>query len=50
MPKPRQRTLPKSTAKRVSFMDVTELEKQVKEKSALVSLVKLSFTITISQI
>uniref|UniRef100_A0A8C1JBR4 RPGRIP1 like n=1 Tax=Cyprinus carpio TaxID=7962 RepID=A0A8C1JBR4_CYPCA len=33
MPKPRQRTLPKSTTKRVSFVDVTELERQVKEKS-----------------
>ncbi|XP_043083996.1 protein fantom isoform X2 [Puntigrus tetrazona] len=28
MPKPRQRTLPKSITKRVSFVDVTELEKQ----------------------
>uniref|UniRef100_A0A8C1U5M6 RPGRIP1 like n=1 Tax=Cyprinus carpio TaxID=7962 RepID=A0A8C1U5M6_CYPCA len=33
MPKPRQRTLPKSTTKRVSFVDVTELERQVKENS-----------------
>ncbi|ROL55359.1 Protein fantom [Anabarilius grahami] len=34
MPKPRQRTLPKSTAKRVSFMDVTELEKQMEQTTA----------------
>uniref|UniRef100_A0A671QNJ3 RPGRIP1 like n=1 Tax=Sinocyclocheilus anshuiensis TaxID=1608454 RepID=A0A671QNJ3_9TELE len=33
MPKPRQRTLPKLTTKRVSF--VTELEKQVKEKKCI---------------
>nr|AEM05865.1 rpgrip1l protein [Danio rerio] len=31
MPRPRQRTLPKSTIKRVSFVDVTELEKQMEQ-------------------
>ncbi|KAL1247936.1 hypothetical protein QQF64_023312 [Cirrhinus molitorella] len=34
MPKPRQRTLPKSTTKRVSFVDVTELEKQMEQTAA----------------
>uniref|UniRef100_A0A671MUM1 C2 domain-containing protein n=1 Tax=Sinocyclocheilus anshuiensis TaxID=1608454 RepID=A0A671MUM1_9TELE len=34
MPKPRQRTLPKSTTKRVSFVDVTELEKQMEQTTA----------------
>lgn len=34
LPKPRQRTLPKSTAKRVSFVDVTELEKQMEQTAA----------------
>ncbi|KAK7122042.1 hypothetical protein R3I93_022981 [Phoxinus phoxinus] len=34
LPKPRQRTLPKSTAKRVSFVDVTELEKQMEQTTA----------------
>uniref|UniRef100_A0A672QFY7 C2 domain-containing protein n=1 Tax=Sinocyclocheilus grahami TaxID=75366 RepID=A0A672QFY7_SINGR len=33
MPKPRQ-TLPKSTTKRVSFVDVTELEKQMEQTTA----------------
>ncbi|XP_042571687.1 protein fantom-like [Cyprinus carpio] len=34
MPKPRQRTLPKSTTKRVSFVDVTELERQMEQTTA----------------
>ncbi|XP_026095320.1 protein fantom [Carassius auratus] len=34
MPKPRQRTLPKSTAKRVSFVDVTELERKMDQTTA----------------
>ncbi|XP_077067586.1 protein fantom isoform X2 [Siphateles boraxobius] len=34
LPKPRQRTLPKSAAKRVSFVDVTELEKQMEQTIA----------------
>ncbi|XP_056101710.1 protein fantom [Rhinichthys klamathensis goyatoka] len=34
LPKPRQRTLPKSAAKRVSFVDVTELEKQMEQTTA----------------
>ncbi|XDV52509.1 hypothetical protein PO909_021235 [Leuciscus waleckii] len=34
LPKPRQRTLSKSTAKRVSFVDVTELEKQMEQTTA----------------
>ncbi|XP_055047592.2 protein fantom [Misgurnus anguillicaudatus] len=34
MPKPRQRTLTKSATKRVSFVDVSELEKQMNETTA----------------
>ncbi|KAI7811597.1 protein fantom [Triplophysa rosa] len=34
VPKPRQRTLTKSTTKRVSFMDVSELEKQMEQTAA----------------
>ncbi|KAG1934055.1 protein fantom [Pimephales promelas] len=34
LPKPRQRNLPKSAAKRVSFVDTTELEKQMEQTTA----------------
>lgn len=36
MPKPRQRTLTKPTTKRVSFMDVSEFEKQMEQTTAAI--------------